>query len=39
MQRDGFNFDEYFKFAFVRNPWDRVCSVWNYNLSVFLKKD
>ena len=38
MQRDGFNFDEYFKFAFVRNPWDRVCSVWNYNLSVFKKE-
>lgn len=24
------NFNQYFKFAFVRNPWDRLYSAWNF---------
>ena len=29
----GWNIDEYFKFAFVRNPWARVVSYWAYQFS------
>ena len=30
---DGGGYDNYFKFAFVRNPWDRLVSCWNHKLS------
>tara|TARA_B100001939_G_scaffold343042_1_gene355130 strand:+ start:301 stop:993 length:693 start_codon:yes stop_codon:yes gene_type:complete len=30
----GWNWDEYFKFAFIRNPWDRIVSSYEWRRSV-----
>jgi hypothetical protein len=30
-ENHGFNSDDYFKFGIVRNPWDRVVSIYEYN--------
>jgi hypothetical protein len=30
----NWNWDEYFKFAFVRNPWSRLVSQWQYRLRI-----
>ena len=35
----GWNWDEYFKFAFVRNPWDRLVSSFNYQKKVVHEKE
>lgn len=29
-EQRGWNFDEYFKFAFFRNPWSFALSIWTY---------
>jgi chondroitin 4-sulfotransferase 11 len=29
-KNNSYNFDNYFKFAFHRNPWDRMVSFWKY---------
>ena len=28
----GLDFENYFKFVFIRNPWERVCSDYHYIL-------
>lgn len=34
IEMDETKWNEYFKFVFVRNPYDRVVSGWNYNIKV-----
>jgi hypothetical protein len=32
-EKNGWNWDEYFKFTFVRNPWERQVSRWFYAIN------
>lgn len=37
--KDGYNIDEYFKFAFVRNPWDRLLSNYHFRIQILRSED
>lgn len=37
--KDGYNMDDYFKFAFVRNPWDRLLSGYFFRIQCLQSKE
>ena len=37
--KEGYNLDNFFKFAFVRNPWDRLLSNYHFRIQIMRSKD